>query len=106
MAAYELIPQAIKIKTTNFDPPARLINNIELTCAIGAAYRRAGLPLPEVEAGKDIVEFRDESLKILSESSNFDSKLRFLIDGYVFGSDLTISEPAVITMKMGYEQGV
>ena len=38
---YELTLTSVQLKTGIFNPPAKLINNKELTCAAGMAYRKA-----------------------------------------------------------------
>lgn len=99
---HELILQAIKIKTTIFNPPARLINYKELSCAIGLAFRQAGLPLPETKIGEDIKELRDESLKALEGNAAVDQNVRTLIENYLFQPGEVMDEDALITMKLGY----
>ena len=48
---YELTVQSVKLKSTLFTPPSRLINTCEVTCAIGMLYKKAGQPMPEAKAG-------------------------------------------------------
>ena len=63
---HELSVQAVKIKLTIFDPPARLINLSELASAIGAGYAAAGLPCPTVSPETDPVSFRQTCVAELS----------------------------------------
>ena len=51
---HELTVQAVHIKTTIFNPPARLINCKELCCAFGFAYKQAGLQCPNIQEGTQI----------------------------------------------------
>ena len=50
---HTLVPMSVKIKIQNFEAPARLINHMELSCAVGMACRQASLPCPEGAAGTD-----------------------------------------------------
>ena len=54
---HTLVPMSVKIKIKNFETPARLINHMELSCAVGMACRQASLPCPEGTAGTDLKEF-------------------------------------------------
>ena len=76
---YELTLTATQLKTTIFDPPARLINYKELSCAVRVAYKQAGLSLPDVENGMDIKEFRDESLRAFGHSHDVKEKVKYVI---------------------------
>ncbi len=60
---YELTLTSVQLKTGIFNPPSKLINNKELTCAAGMAYRKAGLPMPAVEVGENIDVFRKRCLE-------------------------------------------
>ena len=35
---HTLVPMSVKIKIKNFETPARLINHMELSCAVGMAW--------------------------------------------------------------------
>lgn len=100
---HSLVPMAVNIKVKNFEEPARLINCMELTAAIGMAYRQAKKPMPEIEAGTQLREFRDEAVKELGENSGVDEKLMTVISNYIFKFGETIGEDAVMTLKLGYE---
>ena len=52
---YELTVQSVKLKSTLFTPPSRLINTCEVTCAIGMLYKKAGQPMPEVTTQKTAI---------------------------------------------------
>ena len=41
---HTLVPMSVKIKIKNFETPARLINHMELSCAVGMACREPGQP--------------------------------------------------------------
>ena len=102
---YELTLTATQLKTTIFDPPARLINYKELSCAVGMAYKQAGLPLPEVENGKDIKEFRDEGLRAFGNSPEVNEKVKYVIETYIFSPGEVMDDDSQVTMKLGYEAG-
>lgn len=100
---HSLIPDSVRIKVTNFEKPARLINCMELTAAVGMAYRQARLPMPEAEAGMSLKEVRNRSLKELEAGSGADEKLLTVIRDYIFKAGETVDEDAVVTMKLGYD---
>ena len=54
---HTLVPMSGGIKIKNFETPARLINHMELSCAVGMACRQA-LPCPEGTAGTDLKGIR------------------------------------------------
>lgn len=100
---HSLIPKSVRIKTTIFENPAKLINHMELTAAVGMAYRQAGLPMPTVDAGTNLKEFRDGAMEPLGGNSRINEKLLSVIRNYVFKSDEVVDEDAQITLKLGYE---
>ena len=102
---YELTLTATQIKTTIFDPPARLINYKELSCAVGMAYKQAGLVLPQVENGKDIKAFRNESLQAFGNNPDVNEKVKYVIENYIFSPGEVMDEDSQVTMKLGYEAG-
>lgn len=99
---HDLVPQAIKIKTTIFDPPARLINSNELCCAIAMAYRSAGLPEPSVEEGTELKAFQEEALKIM-DHSDVKPELKQVIENYIFSGVETVGKDAKIIMDLVYQ---
>lgn len=98
-----LIPQSVNIKTTQFDPPSRLINHMELLCAIGMAYKQSGMILPDVQIGDNLKESRDVLIRPIENNSKVNPKLLQVIQNYIFKSGDTVDEDSIITMKMGYE---
>lgn len=97
---YELTLTSVKLKIEIFNPPAKLINNKELTCAAGIAYKRAGLPMPQPEVGENIDEFRR---RCLSECGEMEDNLKYVLEGYTAPPDEVVTEDALITLKLGYE---
>lgn len=100
---HSLIPMSVNIKITNFEEPARLINCMELTSALGMACRQAGLPMPECKEGTALKEFRDEVMKDIGENSRVDEKLLMVIRDYIFKTGETIDADALETLKLGYD---
>ena len=64
---HTLVPMSVKIKIKNFETPARLINHMELSCAVGMACRQASVSggncrnrsqgIRKVGSGHDLFEF-------------------------------------------------
>ena len=46
---HTLVPMSVKIKIKNFETPARLINHMELSCAVGMACRARTWSAPDPE---------------------------------------------------------
>ena len=61
---YELTLTSVQLKTGIFNPPAKLINNKELTCAAGMAYRKAGLPMPVSYTHLDVYKRQESEEKL------------------------------------------
>ena len=97
---YELTLTSVQLKTGIFNPPAKLINNKELTCAAGMAYRKDGLPMPAAEVGENIDVFRK---RCLEECGEIDENLHYVLAGYTAPPDEVVTEDALITLKLGYE---
>ena len=85
---HTLVPMSVKIKIQNFEAPARLINHMELSCAVGMACRQASLPCPEGTAGTDLREF---------------IKLKVLIRDYIYKKGEILDDDSLVTLKLGYE---
>ena len=98
-----LIPMSVDIKTRIFENPARLVNMMELTCAIGMAYFQAGLELPSLEVGTELKAFWNEVLPQIQGNSSVKESLQTVIVNYIFKKGEMIDEDSVITMKLGYE---
>lgn len=100
---HSLIPMSVDIKIRIFEKPARLVNVMELTCAIGMAYYQAGLELPHMEAGMDLKEVWNTVTPQIRENSKVKESLRFVITNYIFKKGEKIDEDSLITLKLGYE---
>lgn len=100
---HDLIPMAVNIKIHTFEKPARLVNAMELACALGMAYAQAGMPMPEVQAGMSVREFWDETVPEIKDNEAVMSNLRIAILNYIFKKDDYIDENALITLKLGYK---
>ena len=94
---------SVDIKIRIFEKPARLVNVMELTCAIGMAYYQAGLDLPHMEAGMDLKEVWNTVTPQIRENSKVKESLRFVITNYIFKKGEKIDEDSLITLKLGYE---
>lgn len=101
---HELTVQAVHIKTTIFNPPARLINCKELCCAFGFAYKQAGLQCPNIQEGTQIEESIKSCLGDI-EGKDIDERVREIISSYILKPDEVINEDALTILKMGYEIG-
>ena len=102
---HELTLKSVQLKTTIFDPPARLINYKEMSCAIGMAYKQAGLPYPIIENGSDMKAFRENCVSILGNYADLNEKVKYVIENYVAKPDERMDEDSQITMRLGYEAG-
>ena len=100
---HSLIPMSVDIKTRIFENPARLVNMMELTCAIGMAYFQAGLELPQLEVGMELKGFWNDVLPQIQGNSRVKESLQTVIVNYIFKKGEVIDEDSVITMKLGYE---
>ena len=100
---HSLIPMSVDIKTRIFENPARLVNAMELTCAIGMAYFQAGLNLPEIEVGMAVKDFWNETTPQIKDNAKVKESLQKVILNYIFKKGETVDEDSVITLKLGYE---
>ena len=100
---HSLIPMSVDIKTRIFENPARLVNAMELSCAIGMAYFQAGLPMPELKAGMAVKEFWNQTTPQIKWNSRVKEKLQNVIMNYIFKKDEVMEEDAVTTLRLGYE---
>jgi len=100
---HSLIPMSVDIKTRIFENPARLVNAMELTCAIGMAYFQAGLNLPEIEVGMAVKDFWNETTPRIKDNARVKESLQKVILNYIFKKGETVDEDSVITLKLGYE---
>ena len=102
---HELSVQAVKIKLTIFDPPARLINLNELASAIGAGYAAAGLPCPAASSETDVTSFRQTCIAELSRyAAVLPESLIFALQNYMPKAEDCFSEDSICCFKIGYEK--
>lgn len=99
---HSLIPMSVDIKTRIFENPARLVNAMELTCAIGMAYFQAGLELPEAEIGMAVKDFWNETLPQIKGNTRVKDNLQAVIINYIFKKGEVVDEDSVMTLKLGY----
>ena len=100
---HTLVPMSVKIKITNFETPARLINHMELSCAVGMACREASLPCLEGTPGMDLKDFVRSVPDEVYNSPAVNEKLKMLIRDYIYKKGETLDEDSLITLKLGYE---
>lgn len=100
---HSLIPMSVDIKTRIFENPARLVNAMELTCAIGMAYAQAGLEMPKLEVGTAIKDFWNETTPQINGNGKVKEALQNVIMNYIFKKGEMADEDSVITLKLGYE---
>ena len=81
---HTLVPMSVKIKIKNFETPARLINHMELSCAVGMACREASLPCPVGTAGMGLKEFVKSVPDTIFSSPAVNEKLKVLIRDYIY----------------------
>jgi hypothetical protein len=99
---HELSLQAVKRKLYDFDHVPRFINACEITCALGIACQEAGLPLPELTSGTDIMDVLAEFTPAVLASDRVEDNVKEALQKY-FKLNEPITEDAIITMKLGYE---
>ena len=100
---HSLIPMSVDIKIRLFETPARLVNAMELACAIGMAYAQANLELPKADIGLDVKEFWNQTVPAIRDNAQVNGGLRFAITNYIFKKGDTLNEDALISLKLGYE---
>ncbi len=100
---HTLIPMSVNIKIHTFENPARLVNAMELTCAMAMAYQKAGLPMPQAEAGMALRDFWDETVPAIRDNEKVSESLRKVIVNYIFKKGEIVDEDAIVTLKLGYE---
>ncbi len=102
---YELYVDAVRTKVTRFEQVSRLINGKEMACAAGMAFRRAGLPMPEPEDGREAPEVQKEWLSRLEEAGQGESRLADAIRTYS-RQDEKVDEDMRKVLQLGYESGL
>lgn len=100
---HSLIPMSVDIKTRIFDNPARLVNAMELTCAVGMACAQAGLAMPEIEEGMILKDFWDQTIPSINGNGKVKESLQNVIMNYIFKKGEVIDGDCIITLKLGYE---
>ena len=100
---HTLVQMSVKIKIQNFETPARLINHMELFCAVGMACRQASLPCPEGAAGTDLREFIKSVPDTIFSSPAVNEKLKVLIRDYIYKKGEILDDDSLVTLKLGYE---
>lgn len=100
---HSLIPISVDIKIKMFEDPARLVNNMELACAIGMAFAQAKLPMPEPQIGVDLKEFWNETEPQIREDASVNENLKKVIADYIFRKGEVLNEDSVVTLRLGYE---
>lgn len=100
---YDLTLTSVKIKLSNFDNPARLINHKELCCAIGMGYKQAGLEIPNIPNGKSIPELIPEIVNLFKSNPGIDDKIKFVVENYIIRPDEIMDDDAQVTLKLGYD---
>lgn len=101
---YELTLTAVKRKLYDFDHVPRFINACEITCALGLGYRAAGLSLPELTEGTDVMETLHQYAPPVISSDKVPAQIKEALKSY-FRLNETISEDSIATMHLGYDKG-
>ena len=98
---YELTVQSVKLKSTLFTPPSRLINTCEATCASGMLYKKAGQPMPEVKAGDNLGKLIEGIPQQVYDAEG--GNLSEIVRNYTWFDSDEVTEDAAIMLRMGYE---
>ena len=96
---YELTVQSVKLKSTLFTPPSRLINTCEATCAIGMLYKKAGQPMPQVKAGDNLGKLIESIPQQVYDAEG--GNLSEIVRNYTWFDSDEVTEDAAITLRMG-----
>ncbi len=99
---HELTLAAVRRKLYDFDHIPRFINCREICCVLGMAYRQAGLKLPELETGKDVMETLAALIPPIQNSPSVEECLKETLASYNKLGE-RIDEDAVATLQLGYE---
>ena len=100
---HDLIPMAVEIKIKTFEKPARLVNAMELACAIGMACAQGGLPLPELKADMEAREFWNSAMTQIKGNEKVNPQLQEVIANYIFKKKERMDKESLITLQMGYD---
>ena len=101
---HTLVPMSVKIKIKNFETPARLINHMELSCAVGMACREASLPCPVGTAGMGLKEFVKSVPDTIFSSPAVNEKLKVLIRDYIYKKGEVLDDDSLITLILVYKE--
>lgn len=93
---------AVKRKLHDFDHIPRFINCKEIFCALGMAYRQAGLNIPELPLGAKVMETLPQLAAAVQNSPAVETCIKDALNTYSKLGE-TIDEDAVETMKLGYQ---
>ena len=99
---HELTLAAVKRKLYDFDPSPRFINCREICCALGMAYRQAGLPLPSPEAGADVMETLARLTPPVQNAPGVEDCIRETLASYNKLGEI-LDEDALAALRLGYE---
>ncbi len=81
---HTLVPMSVKIKIKNFETPARLINHMELSCAVGWRAVRLRFRVQEELPEQISREFVKVGSDTIYSGSAVDEKLKVLIRDYIY----------------------
>jgi len=99
---HDLTLIAVKRKLYDFDHIPRFINCKEIFCALGMAYRQAGLPMPELPLGADVMDTLSRLLPPVQDAPSVEECVREALSSYSKLDEIT-DEDAAITLKLGYD---
>jgi hypothetical protein len=99
---HELTLLAVKRKLYDFDHVPRFINACEITCALGIACQEAGLTLPELTEGTDIMDVLAEFTPALLPDDKVEDHVKEALQKYYKTGEM-INADAITTMELGYK---
>lgn len=99
---YELTLIAVRRKLYDFDHVPRFINACEITCALGMGCRQAGLPLPTLQEGMDVMSALEQFAPQVLSHDRVEAAIKEALQKY-FKLGETITEDSIATLKLGYE---
>lgn len=102
---HELTLAAVKRKLYDFDHIPRFINCKEICCALGMAYKQAGLKLPELTVGSDVMEALATLVPPIQNSPRVEECLKETLTSYNKLGE-SMDADALTTLRLGYEAGV
>lgn len=93
---------AVRRKLYDFDHIPRFINCKEIFCALGIAYRQAGLEIPDLPMGANVMETLPQLSAAVQNSPAVEECIKEALNSYSKLGE-TIDEDAVETLKLGYQ---